>query len=411
MDTRDRGFTLIELLVVVVIILGVSAVALPTVLPALRHRQVSEAARLVQGALVGARDAAIRTNAPAGIRLLPDPAWPIVYLPSGQIDPTVPLAANRIVPLEAGPNYTEGAVSTYPGSAYAATVTGGLPALVLEESVGSWRQPDPTKPFVFLPNSPTSWFWNIRIGDRIQINQAGPWYTVIGPMTIAPAAATGNSELFANIGTPGTQSPLSRTINSPDGQSVTVTPEFLLLVNGLDDNANGWVDEGFDGVDNNNNGTVDELLEWEPEVWRGGSANSVQAGLPYTVQRRPVPSGNAREIALPSNVVVDLTGWNTAAPPRSRVPVNQFTGSVDLLVQPNGTVVPQVIYSTPTSVGMTSAFLHLWLAERSDVAAPVRPPAGQCWLLSVTARTGRVTETEQPSAASNPFVYAQQGGR
>ena len=68
-----RGFTLIELLVVMLIILLVSAVVLPTVLPALSHRQVSEAARILQGALVGARDTAINNNAPAGIRLLPDP--------------------------------------------------------------------------------------------------------------------------------------------------------------------------------------------------------------------------------------------------------------------------------------------------------------------------------------------------
>ena len=49
-----RGFTLIELLVVILIILIVSAVLFPLVLPALSHRQVSEAARLLQGgSLVG----------------------------------------------------------------------------------------------------------------------------------------------------------------------------------------------------------------------------------------------------------------------------------------------------------------------------------------------------------------------
>ena len=46
-----RGFTLIELLAVVTIIVIVSAVALPTVIPALSHRQVGEAARILQGAL------------------------------------------------------------------------------------------------------------------------------------------------------------------------------------------------------------------------------------------------------------------------------------------------------------------------------------------------------------------------
>ena len=49
-----RGFTLIELLAVITIIVIVSAVALPTVIPALSHRQVGEAARILQSALVGA---------------------------------------------------------------------------------------------------------------------------------------------------------------------------------------------------------------------------------------------------------------------------------------------------------------------------------------------------------------------
>ncbi len=48
---RPVSFTLVELLVVITIILIVSAVALPTVLPALSHRQVSEAARILQAAL------------------------------------------------------------------------------------------------------------------------------------------------------------------------------------------------------------------------------------------------------------------------------------------------------------------------------------------------------------------------
>ena len=38
---------------------------------------------------------------------------------------------------------------------------------------------------------------------------------------------------------------------------------FLFLVNGQDDNGNGWVDEGLDGVDNNGITVIDELAEWE----------------------------------------------------------------------------------------------------------------------------------------------------
>ena len=111
---RRGGFTLIELLVVILIILLISAVALPTVVPAISHRQVSEAGRILQGSLVGARDAAIHNNGPSGVRLLPDPVFPIQYKTINnvkQIDPTVPLAYNRIIPIEPAPQYSEGKVN------------------------------------------------------------------------------------------------------------------------------------------------------------------------------------------------------------------------------------------------------------------------------------------------------------
>jgi len=397
---KRRAFTLIELLVVIVIIAIISAVALPTILPALAHRQVSEAARLVQGALVGARDSALHRNAPSGFRLLPDPAWPLQYLPSGQLDPTVPLAASRIVPLEPAPEYTEGAVSVYPGQSYA--VLTPLPCLVIEESIGAWIQPAPGAPYVFLPGSPTSWFWNIRVGDKIQVAAAGRWYTVAGPMATGPSS--GNSELFCNAGQPGQKSPLSRTLPSPDGQSVTVQPEFLFLVNGQDDNQNGWIDEGFDGVDNNNVNGIDEPAEWEIETWQGSLATAGALNAAYAIQRRPVPSASSRGIDLPTNVVIDLT------PGRSRLPVDPRTGFVDILVYPNGSVVPTTIYSTPASVGLAGSFLHFWLAERSDVSVPPAAiPAGRSWLVSVFSRTGRVVSTEQPDPV-NGLTYAQQGG-
>src|SRR5271165_4934585 len=105
------GFTLIELLVVMLIILLVSAVVLPTVLPAISHRQVSEAARILQGALAGARDTAINNNAPAGIRLLPDPVLNGQSINANGVsvlDPTQILASNRYIPIQLAPDYSEG---------------------------------------------------------------------------------------------------------------------------------------------------------------------------------------------------------------------------------------------------------------------------------------------------------------
>jgi len=393
---RPRAFTLIEIMVVLVIVVIVSAIALPVVLHAMSHRQVSEAARILQAALAGARDSALRTGAPSGIRLLPDPAFPLVYLPSGQLDTAQPLAASRIVPIEPAPEYSEGALNVVVPSAALAILP--YPALMVEADL-VYLDPMGRQ----LLNAPASWFWNVRVGDKLQINGAGRWYTVVGPMVAGPAQ--GNSELYVNVGPPSTPSPWA-SIQA----GLAVNPEYLFLVNGTDDNDNGWIDEGFDGVDNNANGLVDELAEWEAEAW---GAAPIAANQSYRIQRRPAPAQNGRDTALPPNVVIDLTTWSTTRE-RSRLAVSPTTGYVDLLVYPTGAVVPQTVYSTPAAVGMDAAFLHFWLAERNDVVASAAPaslpaPAGQWWLVSVSARTGRVSSSDAPTGA-NPFLAAQQGG-
>jgi hypothetical protein len=283
-------------------------------------------------------------------------------------------------------------------------------------------------------------------------------------MTVAPTNQNSlgqNPELFVNVGPPGTRSPLPRLFGA-----VTVYPEFLFLVNGQDDNSNGWIDEGFDGVDNNNNGLIDELAEWEVEAWGGSIIAQGVSNQPYTIQRRPAPVSNAREVALPSNVVIDLTTWgypyatqnNASLSPsleRSRLPVNEFSGYVDILVYPNGTVVPTTIYSTPSSFGLSGSFFHFWLAERSDVTAPSQnalsanssPPGappylplpqgiaptlfngreikGEYRLVTLFTRTGQITNNDNvpfdnpyvaqqnnvPYNVNLPFLQAQQGIR
>ena len=382
-----RGFTLIELLVVILIILIVSAVALPVVLPALSHRQVSEAARLLQSALAGARDSALKNGTSSGIRLLPDPAFPLVFdSTTGLILTNQPLAANRIIPIEAAPEYSEGLLSVeiqnialnipYPaingGGNYpfgsGNTVTTANVLMVKEQVVFNYGNGN-------QPNNPTSWYWNIRIGDKLQINGSGLWYTVVGPMVKTPL--DGNSELFVNVGAAGRASPFANSQGTP---LVGVNPEFLFLVNGIDDNKNGWIDEGYDGVDNNLSFEVangkphltDELVEWEFEIWPSAITASPPTNVPYVIQRRPTPVGNAREISLPTNVVIDMTSWGNAFQERSQLPpgvINPYTGYVDIMLYPNGTVVPTTIYSTPSSFGMSGAFFHFWLAERSDVAS------------------------------------------
>jgi prepilin-type N-terminal cleavage/methylation domain-containing protein len=264
---RVRGFTLIELLVVITIILIVSVLTIPTIASGWSHRQVSEAARVLQANLAGARDAAIRDNAPSGIRLIPDPILNGINPATGLLDPAFPLAYNRLVPIGPAPSYSEGLFTQYRGP--------GLPA-----AVAALPYPGPGTPAVPNPTygnttalmvyqayldptgalaPPTNWSWNIRIGDKIQFNNSGPEYTVIGPMVITPA--TGNVEEFINWGAPGTISPLTDAAGHP--------LDFLLLVNGQDDNGNGWVDEGWDGVDNDGRNGVDDIGEWGPGAFVG----------------------------------------------------------------------------------------------------------------------------------------------
>src|SRR6185437_2366337 len=180
-----------------------------------------------------------------------------------------------------------------------------------------------------LANAPTSWFWNVRLGDKVQLGGAGPWYTVVGPMIQGPNQNAGNPEMFANVGPPGSVSALNPTGSLP--------LDYLLLVDGRDDDADGWVDEGWDGIDQNGNGLVDEYqpgvfdtvngrqverVEWEAEAWQGAAAKGL-ANVPYVIRRRPLPLPGARELALPTAIVIDATTWarGTSAE-RSRLPVD-----------------------------------------------------------------------------------------
>ena len=382
-----NGYTLVELLIVLTIILLVSAATLPVIMPAMRQRQVNEAARIFQAALAGARDLAISKNAPRGIRLLPDPllTQPVVGSTDSNgnnIGGAITWACNRFVPIEPASDYSEGRVTFFDANWSSGQYTqwfldpnyqdvaakysplastNGTSVLMLLQSFI-----EPGVSNISTTVELTSWAWNLRVGDKIQIANpqnasqpitpgTGNVYTIIGPV-VDP-----NPDNYINYGANGPPSP-SNYVNPP--------PEYLLLVNGVDDDGDGLVDNPFNGVSLNTN--------YEPEKWLGaqvqesyshydGFAPAKPSIRRYVAKRRPVPARGARETLFPANVVVDLTTWNLTQE-RSRIPVDGDARYIDILLDPSGQVIQSTRYSNPAN--FISPFLHFWLTDREGVVEP-----------------------------------------
>ncbi|WP_315852330.1 prepilin-type N-terminal cleavage/methylation domain-containing protein [Paludisphaera rhizosphaerae] len=382
---QAQGFTLIELLVVLVIVAIVAAVALPVVQTAWSGRKVDSAAQVLQGELAAARARAQASpGGVAGIRLLPDPSFPIARLADGSVDPSGVLAYDRVVPLVAPPGYQDGRVSIR--SNYPAAFAAILPAnrLVLEQQVGTdYRNPDGST--TRIPVQPTSWAWNVRVGDQLEL--LGRRFNVVGPVAVGPAQ--GNVELFVNY-----DPAWLAAANRGDGPA-----EFLLLSNNLDDDADGYPDNGADGLDNDVDGLVDEADEWtETEVWGPLPTSSFE--LPYLIRRRPAPGPGTSGVAL-AGAVIDATGYAATIPARSVLPVDPWTGAVDLVVDWTGSWSRARTVGVPTADGLKSSFWHLWIADRGDVSAPASAE-GTGRLVTIAARSGRVVAGE--ADAANPVA-------
>jgi type II secretory pathway pseudopilin PulG len=73
---KRRGVTLLELLIVILIIMMITAFAIPVVVPAIQGRRVREGARMFSTFLNSARNRAIETGRPSGVWIERMPAYP-----------------------------------------------------------------------------------------------------------------------------------------------------------------------------------------------------------------------------------------------------------------------------------------------------------------------------------------------
>jgi len=314
---------------------------------------------------------------------------------------------------------------------------------------------------------PTSWSWNIRAGDRISVGvQNKIQYVIAGP-TAPFTPPTGynkfdyNPERFVNLGSPALmvsnfQLPMTAQIPAfpliYNSEILYVVGEGSRMFDGVDNNTDGVIDPAFDGIDNDGNGYIDDpgevfyatngssvidpvrdvvaplvllnssaatilqslrtTFEWDPvTIGNGVPDPKTGSSVPqeYTIRRRMVPSPNAAEVGLPSDVVIDATtalsyipnyaqnnglalnppNINYARFPtgdnrayymtdseRSRLPIDLQTRYVDIIFQPDG----QVVTSAATSqnnIPFQVPFYHLWICDRADVFSPTDPGNGK----------------------------------
>lgn len=315
---------MVELLVVMAIIMMVSVVAIPPVMQAYGERSIQSAATLVQSTLSAATADAARHGGQHGVRFTPDPA--------------APDTCSRLLPIGPAPDYSEGLLTTTDIAHLPQTFIMPFPCLMVEDA-----RTDASG----LTTSPVSWARNVRVGDRLRIGDAGPWLTVVGPTD--PANPT--DELFI---TP------TRVLDRGDGRGPL---DYLWLVNGVDDDGDGFIDDGWDGVDNDANGLVDDPAEWEVEHWQ---RHVPVLASSYTISRRPVPVGPGRGVELPAGVVIDTTG---------------LPG--EILLDATGASVASGPYGVPTRIGLNAHEFKIHLVERGV-------SGNEAWVV-INARTGAVS--------------------
>ena len=255
-----RGVTLIELLVVISIMMMLAAYALPKLAPMARERKIRETARSVSVFLSRARSRAIETGRPCGV----------VFQRFDATNPDDPLAnaATMLYQAEVPPPYA--------GDTLLARVR--MTSTIIQGEF----QAKIASPSDIQPNL-------LRVGDLIQINGQGPWYTIFGPDTF---------NVDGNLISDGIIDGKTTTPGSP------VTDLWLTVP-----------------------------LQYQNSLpWSGNSS----APLPFKILRQPVRT-IARPLSLPVGTAVDLSASGTDADDGGKLFATGL-GDVTIMFSPNGSV-------------------------------------------------------------------------
>lgn len=153
-----RGITLLELLVVMLILLMVTAAAIPIIAPAMQNRQMREATRLVTSFMGAAKARAVQTGRPVGV---------VIERENGQA------FAFRMAQVEVPPPYSGDVINSR------ATIAGFTPGAL---SLGRANAITPFQQWFTATIDPAELNHRmVKVGDTIQLGSQGYIYTVLGP--------------------------------------------------------------------------------------------------------------------------------------------------------------------------------------------------------------------------------------
>jgi prepilin-type N-terminal cleavage/methylation domain-containing protein len=367
---RPRAaFTLVEMLVVLTIILVLAALSV-TLIPTVGEKQrVGNGAGQLQSWLSIARQWALRDQVPTGVRLLL-PTQPLVNQPGFVL-------ATQVQYIQQPDPFTGGYVTITLGTPQGAPlIPPAAQSFTLTAApVPGQNAPDFWGGFGPATNNPfIKTQWAVQIGDHVEISGCSWVFIVAADPQPNPNNPNASNTLYL--------------VGCVPGQQITITPP---------------------------NPPLPPVVPLTPD---------------YKIIRQPRPKAGESILSLPDNVAIDLTTNGQYPWYGNPLPQNPYTGSLDILFGPNGSVY--------NSTG--NDMIQLWLRDTNEDLlgqAPPTPPqqptpgtpyfatfTGEQALVTIYVRTGmiagnRVDPTPDPSPQPpwtnavryrHPYSYTTDGG-
>lgn len=336
-----RAITLIELLVVIFIILLITAIAIPMVIPSIEERRSRETSRLVTSHFQGARTRAIQTGRHFGVMIEPQ---------AGLTDAGITLSYMA----EAEPWQGDFGDSR---AFIIGNLGGGTYALLTDFADGAGNH-----------RIESGWLDLIRAGDEIQLNKSGRWYQITSGEPFTDSNGNGiwnNPEPYLDLDgdmaydAPNVVRGMLRSLPwTLQASALPAIPSAVLISD------------------------VDSDGDFEP----GDTCLNPPS---FTVRRQPTKTA-AHPLQLPNAMVIDLAYSGTSA-----LPTMNGVGPITVLFSPAGTLKSVHYFQGNRGQAVIPTSAIYFLIGKIDKVGTVQDyqDAGNLWV-TIHPMTGLISATE-----------------